>query len=66
MNVNQVYLLVDLAQTHSFNQTAERLFTTQQNVSYQIKQLEQELGIRIFKQRCCVYRTRRICASVCI
>ena len=50
MNVNQVYLLVDLAQTHSFNQTAERLFTTQQNVSYQIKQLEQELGIRIFNR----------------
>lgn len=48
MNINQMYLLVDLAQTHSFNQTAERLFTTQQNVSYQIKQLEQELGIRIF------------------
>ena len=26
MNTNQVYLLIDLVQTHSFNQTAERHF----------------------------------------
>ncbi len=48
MNTNQVYLLIDLAQTHSFNQTAERHFTTQQSVSYQMKQLEQELKTQIF------------------
>ena len=50
MHLNQIFLLLDLEQTNSFNQTAERNFTTQQNVSYNIKQLEQELGIKIFKR----------------
>lgn len=48
MHTNQVALLLDLAQTHSFNQTAERLFTTQQNVSYSMRQLEKELQVQIF------------------
>ncbi|MEE0547456.1 MAG: LysR family transcriptional regulator [Peptococcaceae bacterium] len=48
MNTDQMLLLIDLAQTLSFNKTAERLFTTQQNVSYKVKQLERELHIRIF------------------
>lgn len=48
MNIDQIFLLIDLAQTRSFNKTAERLFTTQQNVSYKIKQLEQELKTTIF------------------
>ena len=48
MNTDQVALLIDLAQTHSFNQTAERLYTTQQNVSYKVKQLERELDVAIF------------------
>lgn len=50
MHTNQVALLLDLAQTHSYNQTAERLFTTQQNVSYSIRQLEKELQIKIFER----------------
>lgn len=50
MNTDQVHLLIDLAQTHSFNQTAERLYTTQQTVSYKIKQLEQELETMIFSR----------------
>ena len=48
MNTDQIQLLIDLAQTLSFNKTAERLFTTQQNVSYKVKQLERELHTRIF------------------
>ncbi|MDO4281482.1 MAG: LysR family transcriptional regulator [Peptococcaceae bacterium] len=48
MNVEQALLLIDLAQTHSFNQTAERFFVTQQSVSYKIKQLETELQTKIF------------------
>lgn len=48
MNIDQVCLLIDLAQTHSFTHTAERHFTTQQGVSYQVKQLEQELQTKIF------------------
>ncbi len=48
MNTDQVMVLIDLAQTHSFNQTAERLYTTQQNISYKMKQLERELQTKIF------------------
>lgn len=50
MHLTQMQLLLDLAQTHSFNQTAERHYTTQQNISYSIKQLEQELNIKIFNR----------------
>ena len=38
MHLDQLLLILDLAQTHSFNQTAERHYTTQQTVSYRIKQ----------------------------
>ena len=48
MHLDQVQLILDLAQTHSFNQTAERHYTTQQSVSYSIKQLEKELNTQIF------------------
>ena len=48
MHTDQIRLLLDLAQTHSFNQTAERHFTTQQSISYSIKQLEKELQVKIF------------------
>ncbi len=48
MRLDQLQLILDLAQTHSFNQTAERHYTTQQSVSYSIKQLEKELNTKIF------------------
>ena len=50
MHTDQIRLLLDLAQTHSFNQTAERHYTTQQSISYSIKQLEKELNIKIFNR----------------
>lgn len=50
MHLDQLLLVLDLAQTHSFNQTAERHYTTQQSVSYSIKQLENELNIKIFNR----------------
>lgn len=50
MHLDQLFLVLDLAQTHSFNQTAERHYTTQQSVSYSIKQLEKELNIQIFNR----------------
>lgn len=50
MHTDQIRLLLDLAQTHSFNQTAERHFTTQQSISYSIKQLEKELNVKIFNR----------------
>lgn len=51
MRWEQIEILLDLNKTHSFNQTAEHCYTTPQNVSYSIKQLEKELGIQIF-HRC--------------
>lgn len=48
MRLEQLPILLDLAQTHSFNQTAERQFKTQQSISYYISQLEKELNIQIF------------------
>ena len=50
MHTDQIRLLLDLAQTNSFNQTAERHFTTQQSISYSIKQLEKELNVKIFNR----------------
>jgi DNA-binding transcriptional LysR family regulator len=50
MHLDQVALILDLAQTHSFNQTAERHYTTQQSVSYSVKQLEKELNTKIFNR----------------
>lgn len=50
MHLDQLQLILDLAQTHSFNQTADRHYTTQQSVSYSIKQLEKELNTKIFNR----------------
>ena len=50
MHLDQMLLVLDLARTHSFNQTAERHYTTQQNVSYSVKQLEKELNVKIFNR----------------
>lgn len=48
MRLEHAKLLLDLAETGSFNQTAERLYTTAQSISYRIKQLEKDLGVQIF------------------
>ena len=50
MHTDQIRLLLDLAQTNSFNQTAERHYTTQQSISYSMKQLEKELQVKIFNR----------------
>ena len=50
MHLDQLLFVLDLDQTHSFNQTAERHYTTQQSVSYSMKQLEKELNIQIFNR----------------
>lgn len=45
MRIEQLHCLVDITQTHSITNTAERLFMTQQAVSSRIRQLEQELEV---------------------
>ena len=47
MRMEQLRCLVDIAQTHSITNTAQRLFMTQQAVSQRIKQLEQDLGVEL-------------------
>ena len=48
MRLEHAELLLSLAETGSFNQTAERLYTTAQSISYRVKQLEKDLNIQIF------------------
>ena len=47
MRMEQLRCLVDIAQTHSITNTAERLFMTQQAVSSRVKQLEADLGVEL-------------------
>ena len=47
MRMEQLRCLVDIAQTHSITNTAQRLFMTQQAVSSRIKQLEADLGVEL-------------------
>lgn len=48
MNIESIREFVVLAETRNFNETAERLFTTQSTVSKHLKQLEAELGTPLF------------------
>ena len=47
MRLEQLQCLLDVAQTGSLTSTAKRLFVSQQAVSKNIKQLEEELGVTI-------------------
>lgn len=50
MNDMQLRYLLSIAETGSFTRTAERYFVSQPTVSSQIKQLERELGFRLFSR----------------
>lgn len=43
--------LLTLAETHSISETASRLFMTQSALSHQIKQLEQQLDLKLFERK---------------
>ena len=45
MRIEHLEYLICLARTHSITKASEELFTTHQNVSKMIRQLEQELGV---------------------
>lgn len=53
MDIQKMKFFIDLAETKNYTETAERLFTTQSNVSKQIISLEKELDTYLFD------RTRR-------
>lgn len=48
MTFQQLSFVVEVARYESINKAAERLYTSQSNVSNSIKALEEELGIQIF------------------
>ena len=48
MTFQQLSFVVEVANCESINKAAERLYTSQSNVSNSIKALEEELGIQIF------------------
>lgn len=48
MRIEHLEYLICLARTHSITKASEELFTTHQNVSKMIRQLEQELGVALF------------------
>ena len=43
-----LYYFLSVARTHSFTRAAEALGISQSAVSYQIKNLEEKLGVRLF------------------
>ena len=48
MELSQLKVFSSAAQTLNFTKTADQLFITQPAVSYQIKSLEEEFGVRLF------------------
>lgn len=51
LEIKHLKTLQTLANTHSINQAAEKLFTTQSALSHQIKLLEAQLGMSLFKRK---------------
>ena len=50
MTLMQLRCFVTLAEELNFTRVAERLYVSQTSISYQIKQLERELGIELFER----------------
>jgi len=51
LELHQLRCLIAVVQEGGFNRATTRLHITQPALSYQIKQLEQELGVRLFNRR---------------
>ena len=50
MTTKQIDYILELAQTGNFNRAAENLFISQPTMSKQLKELERELGVKLFKR----------------
>ena len=50
MNLSQLKYVVEVSRTHSITQAAENLFMAQPSLSRAIRELEEELGLTIFKR----------------
>lgn len=58
MDTKRLEYFLDLVETENYSETAERMFTTQSNVSKQILALEKELDVRLFDRS-----HRKICLT---
>lgn len=59
MNTRQLECFVEVGKTLSFSKAAQNLFLTQSSVTYQVTQLEQELGVMLLERN-----TRNVRLSV--
>ena len=50
MDFKQIELAIELAQTLNYRKTAENHFISQPSLTYQIKRLESEIGVPLFKR----------------
>lgn len=50
MDIKQLECFVNLAETLNFSLTAQAMFLSQPTVSNQIKQLEKEIGFKLFER----------------
>lgn len=50
MNITQLEYFLTASRTLNYTQAANRLFTSRQNLSHAIKELERELGVKLFVQ----------------
>lgn len=50
MNINHLRLFYAVAKAQSFSKAAEDIFVSQPSISVQVKNLEQELGVKLYRQ----------------
>lgn len=50
MNTKQIDYILELAQTQNFNKAAENLYISQPTMTYQINNVEEEIGFRLFNR----------------
>ena len=51
MNTKQIDYCIELAHTLNFSRAADNMFVSQPTLTYQIKLLEDEVGLEIFERR---------------
>ena len=50
MNTKQIDYILELSQTKNFNRAAENLYISQPTLTYQINEVEKEIGFKIFER----------------
>ena len=50
MNTKQIDYVIELSRTRNFNRASENLYISQSTLTYQIKELEDELNFKLFER----------------